>query len=185
MSNTAHDAVEIAAKIARLVEERGWNQEDFARIANLNRHTVRTILQAGNRKLRNATVQACARALGLTVSELRALPLDRLLPRMHGQDGSPGDARLKQLFAQVAQPELLAWIERNAERARQLTPAEVEELLAMQGDTGPLAAVGPERVIELLERKRDLLQRVHAIAATEYLSLLEQLVELMYQRVKS
>ena len=181
--NAAAEPSEIAAKIARLVEERGWNQEDFARIAGLNRHTVRTILQAGNRKLRNATVQACARALGLTVSELRALPLDRLLPRMHGQDGNTGDARMKQLFAQVMQPDLLGWLERNEDRARSLTPAEVEELLAMQSDGGPLAAIGPERVIELLERKRELLRRVHAISATEYLTLLEQLVELMYQRV--
>ena len=31
----------LAAKIARLVEERGWNQEDFARITKLNRQTVR------------------------------------------------------------------------------------------------------------------------------------------------
>jgi transcriptional regulator with XRE-family HTH domain len=184
MSNAASDSIEVAAKIARLVEERGWNQEDFARIANLNRHTVRTILQAGHRKLRNATIQSCARALGLTVSELRALPLDRLLPRMHGQDGQP-DARLKQLFAQVTHPELLAWIERNEERTRRLSAAEIEELLAMQGEAGPLSAVGPERVIDLLERKRDLLQRVHAIAATEYLGLLEQIIELMYQRIKS
>ncbi len=38
---------ELAAKIARLVEERGWNQEEFARIARLNRHTVRQILVEG------------------------------------------------------------------------------------------------------------------------------------------
>ena len=38
---TLNDSVELASKIARLVQERGWNQEDFARIADLNRHTVR------------------------------------------------------------------------------------------------------------------------------------------------
>ena len=75
----------LAAKIARLVEERGWNQEDFARIANLNRHTVREIVRNGaDRRLRNATVSQCASALGLHVNELRDLPLERLLPRMHG-----------------------------------------------------------------------------------------------------
>ncbi len=51
----------LAGKIARLVQERGWNQEDFARIANLNRHTVRQILQHGDqRRLRNATIMSCA-----------------------------------------------------------------------------------------------------------------------------
>src|SRR5262245_18212842 len=77
---------ELANKIARLVEERGWNQEDFARISKLNRHTVRQILHGGpKRQLRNATVSQCAKALGLTVSELRNLPLERLLPRMLGK----------------------------------------------------------------------------------------------------
>src|SRR6516225_6429458 len=77
------DAGELAHKIARLVEERGWNQEEFARIARLNRHTVRQILHKGSgRRLRNATVSACARALGLSVNDLRTVPLERLLPRM-------------------------------------------------------------------------------------------------------
>src|ERR1700676_817683 len=82
---------DLGVKIARLVEERGWNQEDFARTACLNRQTVRQILQpTGDRRLRNATISACATALALSVSDLRNLPLDRLLPRMNPQQ-SPGD----------------------------------------------------------------------------------------------
>ena len=51
---------DLAHKIARLVEERGWNQEEFARIARLNRHTIRQILvDGGSRRLRNATISAC------------------------------------------------------------------------------------------------------------------------------
>jgi transcriptional regulator with XRE-family HTH domain len=74
---------DLPVKIRRLVEERGWNQEEFARIARLNRHTARQILLPGpQRKLRNATILACARAFGLSVSELRDQPLERLLPRM-------------------------------------------------------------------------------------------------------
>src|SRR5919199_1318029 len=89
---------ELAHKIARLVEERGWNQEESARIANLNRQTVRQILQpAADRRLRNATVGACAKALNLTVHELRTLPLERLLPRMHNQHPAGDDERLRRL----------------------------------------------------------------------------------------
>lgn len=184
LAHMTNAPTELSAKIARLVEERGWNQEDFARIANLNRHTVRQILLGQGRRLRNATIQACARALGLTVSELRSLPLERLLPRMHGQSPLPQDERLKRLVGQATQPELLGWLQRNEERASRLTPAEIEELLAMQGESGPLATVGVERVIEMLERKRELIGRVHAIAATEYLPLLEQMVGLIYDRVR-
>lgn len=175
---------DLAVKIARLVEERGWNQEDFARIANLNRNTVHTILQRQNRRLRNATVQACAKALGLTVSELRSMPLDRLLPRMHGQAPPDGDETLRRLFEKAVQPDLIAWLERNPERARKLTAPEVEDLLGVQGADGPLTHVGVERYVEMLERKRELHHRVGAIAGTEYLSLLEQVVGLLYEKVQ-
>src|ERR1700693_680835 len=90
---------QLAEKIARLVEARGWDHEDFARISDLNGQAIRQKLQPnGERKLRNATVSACARALGLTVSELRHLPLERLLPRMHGQKPAEGNAHLHRLY---------------------------------------------------------------------------------------
>lgn len=173
----------LAAKIARLVEERGWNQEDFARITKLNRQTVRQILLNHGRKPHNATVQACAKALGLTVGELRALPLERLLPRMHGVIPSDGDDSLRRLYEQVAQPELLAWLERNAERAKQLSPAEIDELLELQVN-GTLSSVGVERCAELLERRRMLIDKVRAITRTEYLKLLEDFVELLHERIQ-
>src|SRR5437016_2189743 len=93
----------IATKIARLVEERGWNKEDLARIAQLNRQTVRHIMdgQMGSRGLRNATISACARALGLPVSDLRNLPLERLLPRMNGQLPANTDEVLRRLHEQA------------------------------------------------------------------------------------
>lgn len=76
------DNLELANKIARLVEERGWNQEEFAKRADLNRQTIRQILQGGGRTLRNSTISACAKALGLPVSDLRNRNLHDLLPRM-------------------------------------------------------------------------------------------------------
>src|SRR6266496_3165473 len=89
---TSTGTADLATKIARLVEERGWNQEAFARTAGLNRQTVRQILLPdGNRRLRNATVGACAQALGLSVNELRTLPLERLLPRMHTRPANDGN----------------------------------------------------------------------------------------------
>jgi transcriptional regulator with XRE-family HTH domain len=181
---TRLNSPDLAVKIARLVEERGWNQEDFARIANLNRQTVRDILQQNNeRRLRNATVSACARALGLTVSELHNLPLERLLPRMN-QQASEGDPLLRRLYEEATQPELLSWLERNADRARQLTADEIDELLSLQGTGGPLTSFGVQHFVEQIERKRRLLQQVQVVAGTEYLDLLEQLVGLLYDKVQ-
>src|SRR5438128_1879476 len=159
----------LSPKIARLVQERGWNQEDFARIANLNRHTVRLILQRSDgRRLRNATVMACARALGLTVNELRTLPVERLLPRMHGAPPDSDEDGLKRLYDLGKQPELVSWLERHADRAKRFSPREVEELLALQGANGPLTTFGVEHFVDLIERKRRLREKIEVIAGTEF-----------------
>ena len=179
------NTADIAAKIARLVEERGWNQEDFARIAGLNRQTVRQILQQnGDRRLRNATIGACATALGLSVSELRNVPLERLLPRMHSQRQTNGEDQRRQLYEQATQPELRGWLERNPERARQLTDAEMDELLSLQGTGGPLTNFGVEHFVEQIERRRRLVEKVTTIAVTEYLDFLEQFVGLLFDKVQ-
>jgi transcriptional regulator with XRE-family HTH domain len=182
---TASADEDLAPKIARLVQERGWNQEDLARAARLNRHTARQILLPGpRRRLRNATIGACARALGLTVNELRTQPLERLLPRMAEGQPANGDSPLRRLYEQATQPELRAWTERNPDRAARLTGKEIDELLALQGNGGPLTAFGVESFVERLERRRNLVERVNAVAGTEYLDLLEQLVGLLYEKVR-
>jgi transcriptional regulator with XRE-family HTH domain len=173
----------LCPKIARLVEECGWNQEEFARIANLNRLTIRNIFQGGPRRLHNATVSACARALGLTVADLRDVPFERLAARIHARP-VPGPDPRKHLFDQATQPELLAWLERNPERAAGLTPEERDELLSLQGTGGPLTAFGVAHFVELIERKRRLMERAAAIAGTEYIDLLEQIVHLLYEKVQ-
>ena len=175
---------ELANKIARLVEERGWNQEDFARFSNLNRHTVRQILHGGpKRRLRNATVSQCADALGLTVSELRTQPLDRLLPRMHGKPPADEEA-LKLLYERAHLPDFVSWIDSNRDRAAELRPDEIQELLEMQAPGGPLERFNVENCVDLIERRRRLICQVRQIAATEFLDLLEQLVRLMCEKVK-
>src|SRR5262245_21495677 len=97
---------DLASKIARLVEERGWNAEEFARRARLNRLTVRQIMLEGRQRLRNATVAACARALGLGVNELRTQPLERLLQRMQPLPSGGESDQLHRLYEQATQPEL-------------------------------------------------------------------------------
>jgi hypothetical protein len=178
-------ATDLARKIARLVEERGWNQEDFARIANLNRHTVREIIKHGEgRRLRNATVSQCAKALDLHVNELRDLPLEKLLPRMHGKKLPEHEGGLRKLMEESTAPDLREWLERNPDRAAQITPEEADELLAMDGPTGALARMGAEHCVERIERRRRLLRRVTAVAATDYIDVLEQIVGLMFDKIQ-
>lgn len=181
---SAGTGAELANKIARLVEEKGWNQEDFARTTRLNRHTVHQILHGGpKRRLRNNTVSQCAKALELTVSELRNLPLERLLPRMHGKLAADEES-LKLLEERATLPDLISWLERNNDRAKELRADEVQELLEMQAPGGPLEKLGVENFVELIERRRRLICRVKEIAGTEYFDFLEQFVKLIHDKVK-
>ncbi|OWK46835.1 helix-turn-helix transcriptional regulator [Fimbriiglobus ruber] len=176
---------DLAHKIAKLVEEKGWNQEDFARATKLNRHTVRQILHGGpKRQLRNATVGQCAKAFDLTVNELRTLPLERLLLRIHGKVPVDEEA-LKTLYAQAALPELRSWLERHQDRAIELRTDEIHELLALQEPGGELERLGVEHVVETIERRRRLLCQVRAIAGSEYMDSLEQIVTLMFEKVNN
>ena len=102
---------------------------------------------------------------------------------MHGQAPVEGDENLRRLFERAAQPELRGWLERNLERARQLTPGEIHELLEHQ-ENGSLASIGVERYVELIERRRRLMEQVRAITRTEYVELLEQVVGLLFEKVQ-
>lgn len=182
--SAVNGAADLAFKIARLVEERGWNQEDFSRIANLNRHTVRQILQGDpNRRLRNATVSQCAEGLGLSVNELRTQPLERLLPRMHGKPAADDETQ-KLLRDRATLPELTSWLERNQSRAAELSPDEVEQMLEMQSPGGALEKLGVEQVVEMIERRRQLLGRARVLAGSDYLPFLEQFVDMLFEKVK-
>ena len=172
----------LCGKIARLVQERGWNQEEFARLANLHRLTARQILQGPERRLHNATVGACARALGLGVGELRTQPLERLVGRMR-QPASASECT-RRLYEEAMQPELQAWLERNPERAAQFSPDEIDEILSLQGTGGPLTSFGVNHFVEQIERRRRLQEKVAAVAGTEYLEFLEQFVEMLYERIQ-
>ena len=45
-------------------------------------------------------------------------------------------------------------------------------------------AFGVEGFVERLERRRLLIQRLHVVARTEYLDLLEQLISLLYEKIQ-
>jgi DNA-binding XRE family transcriptional regulator len=183
MSDLTHQSdLPLCAKIARLVQERGWNQEDFARSADLNRLTIRSIFVGPVRKLHNATVSACARALGVTVHDLQTQPLEKLLPRMRVP--LPPEENLRVLYEQATQPELLVWLQENPDRAARLSPEEIDDLLSLQGTGGPLTAFGVAHYVEQLERRRKILEQAAIVAGTEYVDLLEQFVGVLYEKIQ-
>ena len=91
------------------------------------------------------------------------------------------DEVLRRRYEQATQPEFKAWIERNPDRARALADDELAELLAGQAAG---AGFSPEAVAARIERRRRVVLHVRAIAATEYLDLLEQMVALLFDKVR-
>jgi len=186
----------LSVKIARLIEERGWNQDEFARITNLNRLTVHGLFDTKPRRLHNNTVAACAGALGVTVYDLRERPLEELLVRMGSRPvvqrfasrtvaiDKDEESRTRRKYEEATQPELLAWIESNPERAAELSPLEWDELLSLQGTGGPLTSEGVVHFVDLIERRRRLIEKVAAVASTEYVDLLEQFVEVLHEKIQ-
>lgn len=175
----------VVFKIARLAEERGWTQEEFARQTGLHRQTICQIMRGNDgRRLRNDTIGRCARALGLAVNELRHQPLDQLLARVRLAPMAEDGAGVRRLYELATQPELRAWLDRFPDRARQLSAADIDELLSLQGTGGPLTRLGVEHYVDQIVRKRKLVDRVEVVAGTEYLPLLEQLVDLLYDKIR-
>ncbi len=168
-------------KIAALVEERGWNQEEFARITRLHRHTIRKILLGPAFKLRNATVESCARALGISVHDLHQRPLDFLLHQIRQSNAPELGRHFQRLQDQAYQPDLKSWIERNPERARTLSSKDADELVLFQ-KSGNFNTSSLEAFVIRLERKRRLLEKIHHLQSSKNLELLEQMVDLMHQQ---
>ena len=180
-----NDPPELAAKIARLVEERGWNQEEFARIARVNRHTARQILlRVGGRSLRNSTILACARrwvCRSTTCAACRwrsccrscatpSRPTARLAcaastNRRRSRSWSPG------------------WNATPTGRAAS-RPRNATSCWPCKARPGRSSTFGVEGFVQRLERRRRIVERIHAIAGTEYLDLLEQFVDLLHDRVQ-
>ena len=138
--------------------------------------------KAHARRLRNRTIFGCAQALGVSVAELRG----------ESHLGSPEkeDANNPPFLAQdlrydmATQPHVQEWLQDHRKEARDYTREEIGELLSMQGTGGPLTAEGLAAERRRLERKRDLINRVHAIAGTEYLGLLECVVGWLFKRIQ-
>jgi hypothetical protein len=97
--------------------------------------------------------------------------------------GNSTDSR-RRLREEATEPELLAWVEDNPDRARRLSSDEVNEVLDLQAAGGSATVSDIDQLVERIERRRALVQRVTALAGSQYLDLLEQFVALLFEKVQ-
>lgn len=168
-------------KIACLVRERGWTHQEFASRAGLSRQTAREILEnPDRRRLRNQTVFGCARALGIGVQDLRAYSTEQLLAAAQ----SPRLASCVSGHDLATQPVVRNWLEDHPQQAALLTPVEMADLLSRQGTGGPLTQHGLEQTLAQLERRRRLVDRVQILSETDYVDLLEKIVDGLFEKIQ-
>jgi transcriptional regulator with XRE-family HTH domain len=168
MSNTnaADGPLGLVAKIARLAAERGWDLAQFAKAASLHRATAQQLLAGTARRLQDNTVKACADAFGLTPLELRIEPIATLVAKMRAPI--------------VASDEIAALRSAHPE----LTDDDLSDVLAFKDDGEPKSPFAIEEHARRLERRRRLANKVLVVAGTEYIDLLEQFVDLLYEKVQ-
>lgn len=176
-------ALTIQEKIARLITQKGWNQEEFARVARINRHTVRKILKGPAFKLRNSTVESCARAFGLTPDHLIQNPIDLLLSRMDTTLAPMQQQRHRQLLEGATRNELKHWLEKHPERSHLLDASAIEEILGYQRNPS-FNASNLETLILRLERKARVLEKVRHLNHPRHLEVLEHLLDTMHSNLQ-
>jgi transcriptional regulator with XRE-family HTH domain len=165
-TNSSDAPLGLVAKIARLAAERGWDVAAFAKAASLHRVTAQQLLAGSSRRLHETTVKACADAFGVSPLELRSESVDKLIAKMQ----APIAASTELDALRQAHPNL--------------TPDDIEELLAFKEERGPLSPFALEEQARRLERRRRLANKVLVVAETGYVELLEQFVELLYEKVQ-
>ncbi|HEX3316272.1 MAG TPA: hypothetical protein VHR72_15345 [Gemmataceae bacterium] len=154
----------LVAKIARLAGDRGWDLAAFAKTASLHRATAQQILAGTARRLHENTVKSCADAFGVTPLELRSESAEKLIAKMHAPKASEEIRTLREAHPGLADDD-------------------IDELLARKEDA-PQSPFALAEHIRRLERRRQLANKVIAVAGTEYVDLLEQFVDLLYEKVQ-
>jgi hypothetical protein len=165
-TNNSETPVGLVGKIARLAGERGWDVAAFAQAASLHRATAQQILAGTARRLQDNTVRACAEAFGVSCLALRCEPIATLLAQMREP---------------IAASEEVAALRASFPL---LTDDDINEVLAVKEERGPQSPFAMGEHARRLERRRRLANKVLIVAGTEYVDLLEQFVDLLYEKVQ-
>jgi Helix-turn-helix len=165
-TNNPETPLGLVGKIARLAGERGWDVAAFAQAASLHRATAQQILAGTARRLQDNTVKACADAFGVSPLELRVEPITTLIAKMREPIAASEEVEALRASFPV------------------LTDDDVSEILAVQEERGPQSPFAMGEHARRLERRRRLANKVLIVAGTEYVDLLEQFVDLLYEKVQ-
>jgi transcriptional regulator with XRE-family HTH domain len=157
----------LADNVQRLMAHEGCTVEELARRCALSRATIKGIL-AGTQRPQARTLHRLAGGLGVDVDEL-----------------FQNSATLAQRrFDRATNPAVEHFVRRHPQRFEDWLPDDFDELYSQFGTGGALTEEGVAAVAEKIDLKRRVHAQVDLILETAEAQLLEQMVEVLYRRVK-
>jgi transcriptional regulator with XRE-family HTH domain len=164
---TAASPQVVAHNVRRLMATHGLTYDDVVEAAGLDQRTVRGIAR-GQKNPHARTLRRLAEGLGVAVDELF---VDVASITSAG-------------FDLATNPMVHRIVESHAELFDGWTMADFAELASRFGHGGALSEEGALAAAEAMNRKREVLARVRVILESGDGRLLEDFVELLYQRVQ-
>src|SRR5688572_17810582 len=151
----------VASNLRRLMARNGLTFESLADAADVDVRTLRSLLHS-RRRPHARTLHKLADGLGVSVDEL-------FQPMPDANDCGPAAARA---FDRATNPVALAAMAAHPQRFADWTAQEVDELFSRVGTGGELNEMGVAEAVDLIESRRDVLEKAAIILETEEAEIL-------------
>lgn len=162
----------VASNLRRLMAKCDLTVAGLAAAAEVDIRTVKSLL--GSRRRPHArTLHKLAAGLGVAADEF-------FQPTLTGDGREPSAARR---LDRATNPVAAAALAAHPERFAEWTAQEVDELFSRVGTGGELNDAGVAAAVDLIESRREVLEKVAVILETEEAELLRGIVEMLFERV--
>lgn len=162
----------IATNLRRLMARYDLTVQSLAEVADVDVRTVKALLSDSQRP-HASTLHKLADGLGVSADEF-------FQPVVQG-DGRDGAAA--QTFDRATNPVVAATLAAQPERFVDWTTSEIDELFSRVGTGGELNEAGVAAAVDLIESRREILEKAAIVLETDEADLLRRFIEMLFDRV--
>jgi transcriptional regulator with XRE-family HTH domain len=162
----------VSSNLRRLMARRNLTVEGLAEAAGVDVRTVKSLL-VSRRRPHARTLHKLAAGLGVAADEF-------FQPVTDQDEGGLSAARV---FDRATNPIAAAAMAAHPERFAAWTAHEVDELFSRVGTGGELNEQGVAAAVDLIESRREILEKAAVILETEEADILRRVVETLFERV--
>jgi len=162
----------VASNLRRLMARQDLTVQSLAEVSGVDVRTVKSLLQSRQRP-HASTLHKLAAGLGVSADEL-------FRPVAEANGCGLSAART---FDRATNPAVAAALAAEPERFVDWTPDELDELFSRVGTGGELNENGVAAAADLIESRREVLEKAAVILDTDEADLLQGFVEMLFARV--